>query len=140
MKTIKNDQNVEIESPPGPDPSVSYRADGVRERRRFLNRTLSLTAVLAAVGISDTVIQSAFNTAEAAAPADRTLAKALATAVKRKDVKPALRQFGKQLSPKQVKALSGLTKKDLIALDRIQKKMAAASGEQNCCDVGTGIF
>jgi len=124
-------------------------AEQVKDRRRFMQRTLSLTATLAAAGITESVLEAALmNDAEAAdmrstkmvptkgAKAD--FANALSMSARDGDTRKALDRFGGKLSSQERQIMEKLSPGDLRTLMNLKRKLGG--GKAACCDAGTGIF
>jgi len=127
---------------------------GIQDRRRFMKRTLNLTAVLAAAGLSESVLEAALlNDAEAAdysaskyqpttaakgAGSERDFANALSMAARDGNSTKALQKFGAKISPQQQEVLQSLSKNDLNTLMNLKRKLEGGSAK--CCDAGATIF
>ena len=134
--------------------------ESVQERRRFMKRTLNLTAMLAAAGLSESVLEAALlNDAEAAdmtmkqptpmikqptatmaqgVGSERDFANALSMAARDGNSNKALQQFGAKISPQQQQVLQGMSRKDLNTLMSLKRKLEG--GAAACCDAGATIF
>lgn len=135
--------------------------ESVQNRRRFMKRTLSLTAVFAAAGLSESVLEAALmNDAEAAdltiqkgatelkgvqrravvagAGSERDFANALSLAAHDGNAKKSLQRFGPKLSLQQQRVLKSLSANDLRTLMALKRKLGGGSAK--CCDAGATIF
>ncbi len=125
--------------------------ESVQNRRRFMKRTLSLTAVLAAAGLSESVLEAALmNDAEAAdlnlqkravvagAGSERDFANALSLAAHDGNASKSLQRFGPKLNLQQQQVLKSLSANDLRTLMALKRKLGGGSAK--CCDAGATIF
>lgn len=119
------------------DDMPSYDVEQIQSRRRFVSKTLSLSGLFAAAGISDAVFRSAL-TNEAHAAESRVMSDALSLAASKGSLEPALKEFDGKLSKSEISALQKITPQELRALMNIKRKIGGGSAK--CCDAGTGIF
>ena len=127
--------------------------EGIQDRRRFMKRTLNLTAMLAAAGLSESVLEAALmNDAQAAdmtmkaptrtmaptAGSQRDFANAVSMAARDGSSTKALQQFGAKISPQQQQVLQSLSRNDLNTLMTLKRKLEG--GAAACCDAGATIF